>query len=114
MTEERNRQVRLVRDRALDTWRIKGVEYQVRPVKGRVEHEALLKAKLWEECMEVTASVKMTELIEELGDVISVLKGIAHFNGISWVEVEMMNDIKEKASGPFFEGMVWDRTIGES
>lgn len=102
--------VRLVRDRALETWRVEGGEHQVRPVLGRYEHEILLKKKLLEEAFEVIHAPR-ADIAEEICDVIAVLKGIAEFNHVDWAGVLAVEQMKEMASGPFREGMVWDRTI---
>ena len=61
--------------------------------------------------MEVIDAPSNFEVVKELADVLAVLKGIANFNGFDWEVVLEYAEIKEKASGPFTVGMVWDRTI---
>lgn len=102
--------VRLVRDRALDDWRTDGKEFQVRPVLGKYEHEILLKKKLIEEVFEVIHA-DFLGLPGEIADAVAVLKGIANFNNIDWELVIQNVAEKEFKTGPFNEGMVWDRTI---
>ena len=105
---------RLVRDRALSTWRVPGAKHQVRPVRDADEHQELLAAKLIEECGEVVAAKTPANLREELGDVLAVLQGIASRSGISWASVVSEGEAKTARSGPFTEGLVWDTGMASS
>jgi predicted house-cleaning noncanonical NTP pyrophosphatase (MazG superfamily) len=99
---------RLVRDRALDNWRVPGAEHQVRPVVDEKEHQLLLVQKLIEETMEVVFSEDRDELLKELADLLSVMEGCARANGIGWFEVLDKQAERDAASGPFIDGMVWE------
>lgn len=102
--------IRLVRDRALDSWRTEGCEYQVRRIRGKGEFDELLKKKLLEESFEVIHA-GYEDLPHELADVLAVLQGIAGRNNIEWEFVLEIAQKKESLTGPFKRGMVWDRTI---
>ncbi|MER7361853.1 nucleoside triphosphate pyrophosphohydrolase [Nonomuraea wenchangensis] len=102
---------RLVRDRALSTWRVPGAEHQVRPVRDADEHRDLLTAKLIEECGEVVVAKTPANLREELGDVLAVLQGIASRSGISWESVVSEGEAKAERSGGFVDGLVWDTAL---
>jgi predicted house-cleaning noncanonical NTP pyrophosphatase (MazG superfamily) len=100
---------RLVRDRALENWVVPGAEHQVRPVTGRAEHQALLRAKLLEECGEVMMAEDDEELLKEIGDVLSVLQALAWTNGLSWhKDVLAHQEARDAASGGFVNGLVWE------
>lgn len=103
-------QTRLVRDRALDNWRVEGCEHQVRKVRGTQEFNELLKKKLLEESFEVIHA-GYEELPYGLADALAVLQGIARRNNIEWEFVLEIAQKKESLTGPFKRGMVWDRTI---
>lgn len=102
---------RLVRDRALETWRVPGREHQVRPVRDKNELDQLLRLKLREEVEEVLSATNVKEMIEEIADVMTVLAGIADSNGIDTDQIEDAYDEKMSKSGGFFQGMVWDTNI---
>ena len=102
---------RLVRDKALDTWRVEGKEHQVRPVHDRHELDKLLRVKLQEEVEEVLCASNKQEIAEEIADVMAVLAGIADFNNVDTDEIEDIYDRKLANSGGFFSGMVWDTNI---
>jgi predicted house-cleaning noncanonical NTP pyrophosphatase (MazG superfamily) len=99
---------RLVRDRALDSWRVPGAEHQVRPVSDEKEHQLLLVQKLIEETMEVVFSESKDDLTKELADLLSVMQGCAKANGITWPDVLARQALRDAASGPFMDGMVWE------
>ena len=99
---------RLVRDRALDNWVVPGAEHQVRPVTGPREHVELLHAKLIEECMEVIQAKTKEEITKEVADVMAVLDGITYRAGITYRELLDTMNGREKASGEFRRGMVWE------
>ena len=100
---------RLVRDRALDTWRVTGAEHQVRPVNSWQEHIDLLRAKLMEEAVEVFQATNQRDIEKELADLLSVMQGLASVHNISWHKgVIATQEERDAASGGFRVGMVWE------
>lgn len=98
----------LVRDRALENWRVPGAEHQVRPVRDSGEHRRLLLQKLLEEAKEVVFAEDRQEMLKELSDVLSVSAALAWNHGIQWGEVEAKRVTRDHASGGFTQGMVWE------
>lgn len=99
---------RLVRDRALDTWAVPGAEHQVRPVHDRKEHQELIVVKVIEEAAEIIFAKTREELTKEIGDMLSVLEGVARVNNLEWDDVCREAAKRNEASGGFTEGMVWE------
>lgn len=99
---------RLVRDRALETWRVPGAEHQVRPVTDVVEHLDLLRRKVMEEAAEVAFAYGTDELIKEAADVIAVIQGLCAVNGVAFHEVMAAVSARQDESGGFARGMVWE------
>jgi phosphoribosyl-ATP pyrophosphohydrolase len=99
---------RLVRDRALDSWTVPGAEHQVRPVRDAAEHRKLLANKILEEAVEVAAAETQAELTKELADLLSVMRGAAYANGVTWSDVLDSEARREAESGGFIDGMVWE------
>ena len=91
---------KLVRDRIPDIITASGsVPVCDRPDKN--ECLAYLAAKLSEEAAEYRESRD----IEELADVIEVVRGILHHNGISWEELESVRQKKYAERGGFEQGI---------
>lgn len=99
---------RLVRDRALENWRVPGAEHQVRPVADVVEHIDLLRRKVLEEATEVAFAYEQDDFLKEAADVVSVLQGMCVVQGVPWHEVMAMVSARNDESGGFGRGMVWE------
>ena len=98
----------LVRDDALQNWRVPGAEHQVRPVRDDAEHRTLLLQKLLEETKEVVFAEDRAEMLKEISDVLAVLVALAWKNGIGWGEVLEKRGERDMAVGGFIKGMVWE------
>ena len=68
-------------------------------------HLEALMLKLREECAELVDATP-AELLEEVADVLEVLRGIALASGATWEEVEALAAAKRDERGGFVQG-VW-------
>lgn len=67
--------------------------------------------KLKEESSEVAASTSSKETLEELADVLEVLRAIAHLEGIRLEEVIRIADEKKKKRGGFQKKIFLEKTL---
>jgi len=106
---------KLVRDGWADWSRSMGVEAHQR-LLPRQEHLAALGSKLIEEAEEVSLEVRLEvspevaaaggqdEILEELSDVLEVIRAIAHAAGLSFEDVENRRLLKYRQKGGFEKG----------
>ncbi len=82
-------------------------EYEATTLKKR-DHRKLLRKKLIEESTEA-ANAGKSNLINELADVLQVIKSIADFENISFKKIEKERENKEKKVGAFKKGifLIW-------
>lgn len=107
----------LVREKALQNWRVPGAEKQVRPLTDDLEYESLILIKLEEESEEVVQQCiddpyDTEKLTEELGDLLSVMRSVARHYEIPWENVEAQCQKKNDSHGTFNypNALVWDRS----
>jgi len=90
---------KLIRDKIPEFIRESGDEFETRVMKDK-EFEKELKKKLVEEAKELLKAPK-DELLNELADVIQLVKSIASYYKISFSEVQKYQNIKRKKKGEF-------------
>ena len=89
---------KLVRDKIPEIIEKRGGKYKTHILKID-EYETELKKKLIEEAKEVQNATEL-EIIDELADVLELVKSIANFQGIEFEDVEKRQiDKKEKTEG---------------
>jgi predicted house-cleaning noncanonical NTP pyrophosphatase (MazG superfamily) len=92
---------KLVRDRIPEIIRANAEVPVVRTLTAREYHEAL-RDKLHEECEEAR-SATLTELPDELADVLEVLQAMATSADVAWDEVLAVQQAKREERGGFNE-----------
>ncbi len=90
---------KLIRDEIPEKIKEAGGDYGVR-VLGKAEFEKELKKKLVEESKELAKASK-EELLNELADVLELIKSIASNNKTSFSKVEKFQEEKRKKRGAF-------------
>ena len=95
---------KLVRDRIPELIRASGTEPRTR-VLGDDDFVASLRLKLVEEANEVHRAAE-SELIEELADVLEVIRALAQTCGATWASVEQAAERKRQDRGGF-EHRIW-------
>lgn len=90
---------KLIRDKIPQVIKANGEEYELR-VMGKREFEKELKKKLVEEAKELAES-KRDNLLNEMADVLELLKSMADFYKINFKLVEKKQVEKRKARGAF-------------
>lgn len=107
----------LVREKALQNWRVPGAENQVRALATDEEFEDLIVIKLREEADEVGEEIlkeypRIDEIRKELGDLLSVMRSTAQYFEIPWEAVERQATKKDDSHGTFNypNALVWDRS----
>ncbi|MBB6099656.1 putative house-cleaning noncanonical NTP pyrophosphatase (MazG superfamily) [Deinobacterium chartae] len=93
---------KLVRDRIPDILRGQGKPCEVRTL-GPGEYHAALLAKLEEEALEARESGGS---LEELADVLEVLRALLAARGVAWEDLERARQ-RKRASRGGFEARVW-------
>ena len=98
---------KLIRDKIPEIIESKGGEYKIRTLQER-EFEKELRKKLLEESKEILEAPKK-EIINELSDVLEVIKSIALFYKIDFKEVEKYQIKKRKERGGFLKRLflIW-------
>ncbi len=91
---------KLVRDKIPDIIRASGRQPSVRDLDD-LEYKAALDAKLLEEATELRDSTAPDDMVQELADVLEVLRGIADLNNLPWATVEQAATIKRTQRGGF-------------
>jgi predicted house-cleaning noncanonical NTP pyrophosphatase (MazG superfamily) len=100
---------KLVRDNIPETIRNKG-ESVLAYSADSAEREALLRAKLVEEALEVLRAVDSGEVTEELADLMEVVDGLRRALGIEEAEVRTAMDRKREKRGGFEDAVVLVKT----
>ena len=80
-------------------------------VLSDAEYRLELYKKLNEECMEVAASTSTKETLEELADVLEVVRSIAELNGSQLDDVIQIADRKMLNRGGFQKRIFLEKTI---
>ena len=80
-------------------------------VLGDAEYRLELYKKLNEECMEVATSTSAKETLEELADVLEVVRSIAELNGSQLDDVIQIADRKMLNRGGFQKRIFLEKTI---
>ena len=98
---------KLIRDKIPEIIKSKGGEYKIRTLQKR-EFEKELRKKLLEESKEILETPKK-ELINELSDVLEIIKSIASHYKIDFKEVEKYQIKKRKERGGFIKRifLIW-------
>lgn len=106
LEEEREEHVyhKLVRDRIPEIIEQEGKVAVCHIAEGE-EYTLALREKLWEEVREFSAAAE----VEELADILEVLKGIAANLGVNWAEVVKLADNKAAARGAFSKRIILER-----
>lgn len=91
---------KLVRDRIPDSIRAQGRDCGTRKLDDK-EYNELLREKLVEEANEVVEACSKEELIDELADVLQIVRSIVDFEGIDYKIVEKHMKKKRKDRGSF-------------
>lgn len=98
---------KLIRDKIPEFIKASGDEFETRVMKNK-EFEKELKKKLIEEAKELFKAPK-EELLNELADVLQLVKSIASYYQISFGKVQKHQNIKRKKKGVFSKRLflVW-------
>ncbi|WP_031168045.1 nucleoside triphosphate pyrophosphohydrolase [Streptosporangium roseum] len=92
---------KLVRDRIPEIIRAHGTEPVV-TVLGEADYREALLEKLFEESAELRGAA-VTEVAEEIADVLEVLRAIAKVHGHEWADIEKVAEAKRAERGAFLE-----------
>lgn len=103
---------KLVRDGVPEWIEKNGGVAEVKIVKNDDVYLSLLLQKLVEEAVEVSKAVDKEHLIEELGDVESVVDAILWISGVTREELEAQKKKKDKEKGKFKKRIFLKRTKG--
>lgn len=93
---------KLVRDKIPQILAEKGIRSEAEIVKNEGAFQRLLWQKLIEESREAAVAEK-EHLLEELGDVETVIDAILEINGLTRDELIIQQDTKDRARGKFNE-----------
>ena len=98
---------KLIRDKIPEIIKSKGGEYKIRTLQKR-EFEKELKKKLLEESKEILEAPKK-ELVNELSDVLEIIKSIASHFKIDFKEIEKCQIKRKKERGGFLKRLflIW-------
>ncbi|WP_326637736.1 nucleoside triphosphate pyrophosphohydrolase [Streptosporangium sp. NBC_01755] len=97
---------KLVRDRIPEIIREQGREPVV-TVLGEADYREALLEKLFEESTELREAA-VTEVAEEIADVLEVLRAIAKVHGHEWMDIEKVAEAKRAGRGAFLERLYLD------
>jgi predicted house-cleaning noncanonical NTP pyrophosphatase (MazG superfamily) len=100
---------KLVRDNIPEAIRSRG-ESVVAYSTASAQRDALLRAKLVEEALEVLRAADSDEVIEELADLLEVVDGLQRALGIREADIQEARDRKREERGGFEEGVVLIKT----
>ena len=100
---------KLVRDRIPEKIEGNGEKAVVRTLNDD-EYKLELNKKLLEECNEVIGAKDSTEIKEELGDVLEVIRAIAELNNSNLDEIIKVSDAKREKRGGFDKRIFLERT----
>ncbi|OGE30924.1 hypothetical protein A2631_04560 [Candidatus Daviesbacteria bacterium RIFCSPHIGHO2_01_FULL_44_29] len=93
---------KLVRDNIPTILKQKGIEADAQIVKNDQAYKRLLCRKLIEEAREAAVADE-THLLEELGDIETVIDALLDLNNSSRVELEVIKDQKDARRGRFIK-----------
>ncbi|WP_127532982.1 nucleoside triphosphate pyrophosphohydrolase [Paenibacillus kobensis] len=93
---------KLVRDRIPQIIEAKGKTGRTR-ILDEVEYHTQLKLKLSEETTEYLRAENTEEALEELSDILEVVRALAAAHGASWEELEALREQKAEKRGGFEE-----------
>ncbi|NMO94984.1 nucleoside triphosphate pyrophosphohydrolase [Paenibacillus lemnae] len=91
---------KLVRDLIPEIIHKSGKECRTR-ILDEEEYQKELNVKLKEESEEYFAASKSEEALEELADMLEVIRSLAAVHGSSWEQLEALRDQKAQARGGF-------------
>ncbi|MDR1071887.1 MAG: nucleoside triphosphate pyrophosphohydrolase [Rickettsiales bacterium] len=103
---------KLVRDLIPDIIRAKGEECVVRVAASDQEYADFLNVKLGEEIGEFYSAADAGHRVEEMADVMEVIRAVMKFYGIDANEVERIREDKLKKRGGFEKRIIWKDTVG--
>jgi predicted house-cleaning noncanonical NTP pyrophosphatase (MazG superfamily) len=98
---------KLVRDRIPELLEHKHIEVSLHKIGGEELAEALL-TKLQEELTELKAALTVEEEMEEMADLLEVLRAYAAQQGVSWGQIEARRVTKAALRGAFRDGVFVD------
>jgi predicted house-cleaning noncanonical NTP pyrophosphatase (MazG superfamily) len=102
---------KLVRDGIPEYLKEKEIDAQVEIVEDEVRFLRLLLDKLEEEAQEVALTFEDEKLLEELGDVESVIDGILKAKGWTRAQLKKQQDKKDEENGRFENKVFLVKTI---
>lgn len=94
---------KLVRDRIPQVIQSTGKECHTRTILGEEEYKFELVKKLKEESAEYFAAHDPKESLEELADMLEVIRALAAVHGSSWEQLEALRSKKAEERGGFQE-----------
>lgn len=100
---------KLVRDRIPEKIEGNGEKAVVRTLNDDA-YKLELNKKLLEECNEVIGAKDSTEIKEELGDVLEVIRAMAELNNSNLDEIIRVSDAKREKRGGFDKRIFLERT----
>jgi len=103
---------KLVRDGIPEKIKSNGEVAETRVLNDK-EYRIELYKKLYEECGEVVDGITVDDRVEELGDVIEVVRTIAKLEGKSLEDIIKVADAKRTKRGGFEDRIFLERTIKE-
>ena len=89
-------------------------EVAVTKILDDLEFRTELYKKLQEECNEVIKSTNSSEILEELGDVIEVVRAIAKLEGTNINEIINIANLKREKRGGFEKRIFLEKTYNAS
>ncbi|MDI4647880.1 nucleoside triphosphate pyrophosphohydrolase [Cohnella hashimotonis] len=93
---------KLVRDRIPQVLEAKSLAYRTR-ILDEEEYIKELVTKLKEESAEYFAAQNPKDSLEELADILEIIRALATVHGASWEELEAIRERKAEARGGFHE-----------
>jgi predicted house-cleaning noncanonical NTP pyrophosphatase (MazG superfamily) len=99
--------VKLVRDRIPELATTNGQPGTFHLAATEAEFALCLRAKLLEEAQEAATATTRAGLLEELGDVLQVLYGLAELAGCAAAEIECARARKARTHGAYTRRLLW-------
>jgi len=99
-TKRRFKIDKLIRDKIPTIFEAENVDFKYRTM-DEAEYQRSLKAKLFEEAQEVLETENITDLKEELADVLEVFQALIKAFGFSYEEIEILRAQKKEFKGGF-------------
>jgi predicted house-cleaning noncanonical NTP pyrophosphatase (MazG superfamily) len=88
--------------------------YPGEPARTPVEHQTLLRLKLFEEAAEASRALTKGQLQEELADVLEVVYALADTNSIDRRKLERTRVAKLSDKGGFMDARISNRELQET